>query len=48
IFGDFPGSAQAVAAYGLWAQAVEAEDQGHLAKLTAACRTALGRLHNAP
>ncbi len=45
LLGDFPGSAQAVAAYGLWAQAIEAEDHEHLAKLTAACSTAIGQLH---
>ncbi len=44
LLGDFPGSAQAVAAYGMWTQAIEAEDHEHLAKLTAACRTALGQL----
>ncbi len=48
LLGAFPGAAQAVAAYGLWAQAIEAEDHEHLAKLTAACSTALGRLHDAP
>ncbi len=48
LLGDFPGSAQAVAAYGLWAQAIEAEDHEHLAKLTTACCTALGRIHSAP
>ena len=34
---DFPNSAQAVAAYGLWAQAIEAEDHEHLKELAAAC-----------
>lgn len=48
LLGDFPGAAQAVAAYGLWAQAIEVEDRGRLAKLAAACSTALGQLHNAP
>ncbi len=48
LLGDFPGSAQAVAAYGLWAQAIEAEDHGRLAKLTAACCNALGQLGIAP
>ncbi|MCP3958964.1 MAG: hypothetical protein GY719_14025 [bacterium] len=48
LLGDFPGSAQAVAAYGLWAQAIEAEDHEHLARLAAACGTALGQLHDAP
>ena len=47
LLGDFPGSAQAVAAYALWAQAVVAEDDVDLAKLTAACHTALERLGQA-
>ncbi len=48
LLGDFPGSAQAVAAYGLWMQAIEAEDHERLAKLTKACCAALGQLHEAP
>ncbi len=44
LLADFPGSAQAVAAYGLWAQAIEAEDHERLAKLAADCCTALGQL----
>ncbi len=44
---DHPNSAQAVAAYGLWAQAIESEDHEHLRKLTAACSTALAQLHSA-
>ncbi len=44
LLADFPGSAQAVAAYGLWAQAIEAEDHERLAKLAADCCTALGGL----
>ena len=47
ILGELPKSAQAVAAYGLWAQAIEAEDHEHLAELTEACCTALGQLRNA-
>lgn len=47
LLGDFPGSAQAVAAYCLWAQAIVAEDDEHLAELTAACHTALERLRSA-
>jgi hypothetical protein len=46
LLGDFPGSAQAVAAYGLWAQAFEAEDHERLTELTAACTTALNQLRN--
>jgi hypothetical protein len=46
LLGDFPGSAQAVAAYRLWAQAIEAEDHERLKELTAACYTALGQLRN--
>ncbi len=48
LLGDFPSSAEAVVAYGLWVEAIEAEDHEHLAKLTAACCTALGQLHNVP
>ena len=47
ILGEFPRSAHAVAAYGLWAQAIEAEDHEHLGELTEACCTALGQLRNA-
>jgi hypothetical protein len=47
LLGGFPGSSQAVAAYGLWAQAVAAGDDEDLAELTASCHTALVRLRNA-
>jgi len=47
LLGGFPGSSQAVAAYGLWAQAVAAGDDENLAELTAACHTALARLRSA-
>ncbi len=48
LLGDFPSSAEAVSAYGLWAQAIEAEDHEHLTKLTAACCAALEQLRNVP
>jgi hypothetical protein len=47
LLGDFPGSAQAVAAYDLWAQAVSTEDDDNLAELTATCHSALERLRSA-
>jgi len=47
LLGDFPESAQAVTAYGLWAQAVVAEDDEHLAEFTADCHTAIERLRSA-
>jgi tetratricopeptide (TPR) repeat protein len=47
LLGAFPGSAQAVAAYGLWAQAVAAEDVEDLPELSATCHTTLERLRSA-
>jgi hypothetical protein len=46
LLGDFPESAQAVAAYDLWAQAVAAEDDVYLAELTQTCHTAIERLRS--
>jgi hypothetical protein len=43
---DFPESAQAVAAYGLWAQTILVEDAVDLAELTATCHTAIERLRS--
>ncbi len=48
LLSEFPGAAQAVAAYGLWAQAIESEDHERQAMLTSACSTALGQLNQAP
>jgi tetratricopeptide (TPR) repeat protein len=47
LLGDFPESAQAVAAYDLWAQTVVAEDAEDLAELTTNCHSAIERLRSA-